>query len=220
LHEEGVLDQRHHSFPSVLSDYEDAYRLFDWLNARFNGDLFPGKGETPAERAQGWKAEKQVVAARHLSLLARFVSGDLHMPSGQACLWPQYAFDVIPLEFISSIYETFVTKRAARQGIFYTPPYLVDFVLDRVLRWDDDVWDLRILDPACGSGIFLVKAFQRLVHRWKRAHPDKQIRAETLRRLLERNLFGVDKDPHAARVACFSLYLAMSGLTRGHSALF
>lgn len=209
LHEHGVLHRRHDNLASVLADYEDAYNLFKWLNDRFNGDLFPGKGTTIAERAQGWQAEKRVVTRRHTSLLADFVRGDLHMPSGQVCLWPQYAFDVIPLEFISSIYETFVKKRAAQQGVVYTPPYLVDFVLDRVLPWEDVTWDVKILDPSCGSGIFLVKAFQRLVHRWKLAHPGKPIRAEIVRRFLERNLFGVDKDPHAVRVACFSLYLAM-----------
>ena len=117
-----------------------------------------------------------------------------------------YSFDTIPLEFISSIYETFVTRR---KGTVYTPAHLVDFVLDGVLPWDDPQWDLKILDPACGSGIFLVKAFQRLIHRWKRAHPDQRIDSSTLRSLLERNLFGVDVDPHAVRTASFSLYLAM-----------
>ncbi len=209
LHREGILRSSHSSFHSVLSDYGDTYRLFDWLNERFNGDLFPGKGGTPKERAQGWAKEKAIVEAEHLALLAQFIRGDLDMPSQQMCLWPQYAFDVIPLEFISSIYETFVTERASRDGIFYTPPYLVDFVLDRVLPWSGVEWDVKILDPACGSGIFLVKAFQRLVHRWKNANPGEMVRAETLRRLLERNVFGVDKDPHAVRVACFSLYLAM-----------
>jgi len=131
------------------------------------------------------------------------------MPSGQRSLWPQYSFDVIPLEFISSIYETFVTSRAANSGVFYTPPHLVDFVLDCVLPWKSTNWDIKVIDPACGSGIFLVKAFQRLVHRWKLANPDQPVRAELLRRLLERNIFGVDLDPHAVRVACFSLYLAM-----------
>ena len=209
LQNEGVLQNTHDSFDSILSDYSETYRLFDWLNAKFNGDLFPGKGDTPEERAIGWVAEKGVVKARHLSLLADFIRGDLAMPSQQICLWPQYAFDVIPLEFISSIYEAFVTERASDDGIFYTPPYLVDFVLDRVLPWDGQEWNLKIIDPACGSGIFLVKAFQRLVHRWKLSNPGQPLRADTLRRLLERNLFGVDKDPHAVRVACFSLYLAM-----------
>lgn len=209
LHNEGVLKCCHSSFRSVLSDYEDTYRLFDWLNEKFNGDLFPGKGDTPKERASGWVIERSIVRPRHLSLLARFIAGDLNMPSGRRLLWPQYAFDVIPLEFISSIYETFVAKRAAKEGIYYTPSYLVDFILDRVLPWDGTDWDLKILDPACGSGIFLVKSFQRLVYRWRRRHPNKPIRADVLRRLLERNLFGVDTDRHAVRVASFSLYLAM-----------
>jgi hypothetical protein len=209
LHNDRVLARRHTSFDSILSNYADTYRLFDWLNTKFNGDLFPGKGDTAADRARGWAAEKRVVTKQHLSLLADFVRGDVNMPSSQLRLWPQYSFDVIPLEFISSIYETFVTERAARNGIFYTPPHLVDFILDRVLPWTGSDWDLKVLDPACGSGIFLVKAFQRLVHRWKQANPDQPIRSEVLRRILERNIFGVDKDTHAVRVACFSLYLAM-----------
>jgi N-6 DNA Methylase len=209
LHAEGVLTRIHVDFASILADYKDTYNLFDWLNTKFNGDLFPGKGDTPTARAQGWAKERRVVNKIHLELLSNFIRGDIDMPSGQVCLWPQYSFDVIPLEFISSIYETFVTERAAKDGIFYTPPHLVDFVLDRVLPWNGTEWNLKIIDPACGSGIFLVKAFQRLVHRWKRANPGKTIRTETLRTLLERNIFGVDKDPHAVRVACFSLYLAM-----------
>jgi len=209
LHEEGVLSRLHHDFVSILGDYSDTYALFDWLNTRFNGDLFPGKGSTSQERALGWAKEKRVVNKQHLALLSDFIGGSIDLHSGQACLWPQYAFDVIPLEFISSIYETFVASKAASEGIFYTPPHLVDFVLDRVLPWDGTEWDLSVLDPACGSGIFLVKAFQRLVHRWKQANAGRTMRADALRGLLERNIFGVDKDSHAVRVACFSLYLAM-----------
>lgn len=209
LQKDGVLKNRHSSFGSILTDYGDTYRLFDWLNTKFNGDLFPGKGDSAKARAKGWRKERSVVKPTHLSLLADFIRGDLDMQSRQASLWPQYAFDVIPLEFISSIYETFVNERASLDGIFYTPPHMVDFVLDRILPWHGTAWDLKILDPSCGSGIFLVKAFQRLVHRWKAANPDQPVRAEVLRRMLERNIFGVDIDPHAVRVACFSLYLAM-----------
>ena len=209
LRAERILRNNHESFQSVLSDYEDTYRLFDWLNSKFNGDLFPGKGQSVADRARGWTEEKQHVKSKHLKLLADFVSGRLDMGTGQTSLWPQYAFDVIPLEFISCIYEAFVTERAARDAIYYTPSYLVDFILDRVLPWNDLNWNLKILDPACGSGIFLVKAFQRLVHRWRLSNEGVLMRADTLRRLLAGNIFGVDKDSHAVRVACFSLYLAM-----------
>lgn len=209
LHEESILKAKHTNFLSILENYDETYRLFDWLNSKFNGDLFPGKGDTPQARERGWQTEKNVVKPAHLQLLRQFISGGVDMPSGQYCLWPQYSFDAIPLEFISSIYETFVTERASGEGIFYTPQHLVDFILDRVLPWDGDQWNLKILDPACGSGVFLVKAFQRLIHRWKRSHHGQAVRAEILRGLLEKNLFGVDKDPHAVRVASFSLYLAM-----------
>jgi hypothetical protein len=91
-------------------------------------------------------------------------------------------------------------------GIAYN---IVDFILDGVLHLNSKQWNLKILDPACGSGIFLVKAYQRLIYRWKNSHPNQELRADILKGLLENNIFGVDNDPHAVRVASFSLYLAM-----------
>jgi hypothetical protein len=88
LHNDRVLARRHTSFDSILSNYADTYKLFDWLNTKFNGDLFPGKGDTAADRARGWAAEKRVVTKQHLSLLADFVRGDVNMPSSQLRLWP------------------------------------------------------------------------------------------------------------------------------------
>ncbi len=151
---------------SILRNHADAYALFRLLNGRFNGDLFPGKASDPQRQEQEWRAEMKEVKPQHLELLADFVGGKMQIRIGQQSLWPLYSFDVIPLEFISSIYEAFVTKD---KGTHYTPAYLVDIVLDTCLPWDGDEWDVKVLDPACGSGIFLVKAFQRLVYRWRRA---------------------------------------------------
>ena len=206
LHRDGVLSEPHETFGEVLGNHADCYRLFWYLDDRFNGDLFPGQGSGDRNRRQYRDAESAVVTKSHLCLLSEFVTGGMQLRSGQYSLWPLYSFDTIPLEFISSIYETFVT---CQKGTVYTPAHLVDFVLDGVLPWDDPQWDLKILDPACGSGIFLVKAFQRLIHRWKRAHPGQRIGSSTLRSMLEKNLFGVDVDRHAVRTASFSLYLAM-----------
>ena len=75
--------------------------------------------------------------------------------------------------------------------------------------WGGKEWNLRILDPCCGSGIFLVKAFQRLVQRWRNANPGHEPRVDDLRGLLENNLFGVDDHEDAIRVASFSLCLAL-----------
>jgi len=205
LHNEGTLKQVHGGLSSILADYEEAYRFFRWLNSKFNGDLFPGKGSTETAREAEWRAERRVVSELHLQTLAEFVGGTLKLKSRQRLLWRQYAFDIIPLELISSIYEEFVTEK----GAHYTPGFLVDYMLDGVLPWDGVDWDLKVLDPACGSGIFLVKAYQRLIQRWKNANEQEQPSPPVLRRLLERNLFGVDIDEHAVRVASFSLYLTM-----------
>nr|MBC8217801.1 N-6 DNA methylase [Planctomycetota bacterium] len=202
LHQEGVLSKHYEDLPSILRHKSDTFGLFMWLNRRFNGDLFPSS----------YTRELEHVKKSHMTLLAKFISGELEMNKGQELLWPHYSFDTIPLEFISSIYEEFVTKRKdADSGIgeHYTRPFLVDFMLDKVLSWSGTDYDLKILDPCCGSSVFLVKAFQRLVHRWRNANPGREPPAALLRKLLEENIFGVDIEANAIRVSSFSLYLAM-----------
>ena len=206
LYERGVLSKVHKDLASILESHGETYQFFRELNNRFNGDLFPGKGATAEEREDEWKAEMcQVKTSPHLKLLSKFVSGKMEMATGQLCLWKRYAFDVIPLEFISSIYEEFAKEKGS--GVHYTPGHIVDLMLDQVLSWNSTNWNVKILDPACGSGIFLVKAYQRLVHRWKQAHGKPKV--SDLRDILSNNLLGVDTNHDAVRVASFSLYLAM-----------
>jgi len=209
---EGELNDVHEGLDTILADGDEAYRFFRWLDGRFNGDLFPGKdNQTDAERDEAWRREKEAVTRNPIVLkrLSEFVSGSLQLKDRQLTLWREYSFDVIPLEFISSVYEEFLTEDKHRAKAYYTPAHLVDFMLDAVLPWNDDRYDLRILDPCCGSGIFLVKAFQRLIHRWRRVH-GRDPRISDLRPLLANNLWGVDRDREAVRVACFSLYLALA----------
>lgn len=205
----GQLSQEYLGLADILRHRDDTYALFRWLNERFNGDLFPGKGETPEQREREWEDEKKAVSDKHLRTLAEFVSGEIQIRRRQKTLWPMYSFDTIPLEFISSVYEQFVSEDAHKNKAYYTRSHLVDYMLDNVLPWDSDEWDLRVLDPCCGSGIFLVKAFQRLIHRWRNAHPGEEPSVPDLKPILSKNLFGIDIDTEAVRVASFSLYLAM-----------
>lgn len=205
----GVLREVHTGLSSILRDHRETYALFRWLDERFNGDLFPGRdASTELEREEAWKAEREAVKPQHLELLADLVSGTLDTSDQQLLLWPKYSFDTIPLEFVSSVYEEFLNEDRDKNKAYYTPSHLVDYLLDAVLPWDGDEWDLRILDPACGSGIFLVKAFQRLIYRWRRAHGREPL-VRDLKPILANNIIGVDINPEAVRVAAFSLYLAM-----------
>ena len=193
---------------SILRDKSETYALFQWLNTKFNGDLFTGKGTTEAERKHEWEKEKRAVSQPHLDILADFISGEIDLGSGQTALWPEYSFDALPLEFISSVYEEFLGEDQKESSAYYTPSHLVDFVLDGVLPWRGTDWKLRVLDPCCGSGIFLVKTFQRLVQRWRNDHPGADPKADDLRTILNQ-LMGVDRNTEAVRVAAFSLCLAM-----------
>ncbi len=196
------------SFPDILSDKRATYLLFESLEEKFNGDIFP---ITPGEQRD--------VRKEHLGFLRDFLQGNIEIRNKQLSFWPYYSFDAIPIEFISNMYEEFFhyerqeqeanRDRRRRAGTYFTPHRLVEFVLDEVLPWEGKNPDVRILDPACGSGIFLVESYRRLVSRWRQANPQADLDSGVLKKLIVDNLHGVDQNPEAVRVAAFSLYLTM-----------
>lgn len=209
LAEDGILSKPYSAIADILQSKGDTYALFRWLDNVFNGDLFPGKEGDAAQREDAWQSEMLMVSEFHFHRLADFIRGTVVLDSGQMSFWPHYSFDAIPLEFISSIYEEFVSPDEDAKGAHYTPPVLVDFLLDRVLPWEGERFDLRLLDPACGSGVFLVKSFHRLVWRWRQAHPGQDPPIGWLKSVLTDQLHGVDRDINALRTASLSLYLAL-----------
>jgi hypothetical protein len=183
----------------ILSDLDRTYALFRWIRTTFNGDLFPIEDEASERTQLGESAAK-------LEPLADFF-GHFNIVDRQGRLFP-FRFDAIPVELISSIYEKFVhmseTDGSPRSGVHYTPINLVDLVLDPVFEGLRP--DARVLDPACGSGVFLVESLRRLVWLQGRDHP---IDRELIRKTLLEQIRGVDISPAALSVAAFSLYLAL-----------
>ncbi len=187
------------SFVEALASPRSAGRMFEWLAKTFNGDVFPEGSSTPYTAAQ-------------LAEL-RFLLEGGDPKSGQRYLWP-YEFDVLPVELLSSIYESFAhalePAEARRRGMHYTPVNLVDLALSQV--FDDTLFDeelpldARVLDLACGSGVFLVEALRRLVGR--RLAAGQRLSRKLIRDTLYRQVFGVDTSPGAVHVAAVSLYLA------------
>ena len=181
----------------ALKNLDTAYTLFIHLSQRFNGDLFPVS-----------RRERTFVRQEHLDLLGAFL-GQEDLESGQMSLWP-YDFRYVPIELISGIYDTFLQTSERRQsGTYYTPLPLVEFLLDETMPPETIHPDMTVLDPACGSGVFLVRAYQRLVNAWRRQHSDVHPTAQQLAKILQHSIFGVDKAPEATRIAAFGLYLAM-----------
>ncbi|MXY08448.1 MAG: N-6 DNA methylase, partial [Rhodothermaceae bacterium] len=188
------------NFSDVLSDITSTYNFFDWLRETFNGDLFPVSQE-----------EKDSVLEIHLGILRLFLAGhDMgSYPTSQARLWP-YSFETIPIELISSIYEMFAhasnQEAAETTSIHYTRFNLVELVLGLAMRGMPHT--AKVLDPACGSGVFLVEAFRRLA-RLKGKYHGRTLTREELHELLVSQIFGMDIDRQAVYVAAFSLYLAL-----------
>jgi len=160
-----------------------------------------------------------------------------------------YLFNVIPVEILGTIYERFLGKVVRPQGrgttlepkpevrkaggVYYTPRYIVDYIVEQTVgklledTTPKDSLKLRILDPACGSGSFLIRAYERMCEHWQTAFmKDEKLRrnrdcwidpvskdihltTDLKRRILTANIYGVDIDPGAVEVTQLSLYLKM-----------
>ena len=176
------------------------YALFEELGKDFNGDLF----------SDDLSAEARMVDSTFIGPLEEFFHAT-DVATGQTSFpFYRYDFAAIPIEAVSAIYERFRQEPEQSQGAFYTPRFLVELVLDIALAKTPSLLGRNYLDPACGSGIFLVALFNRMAEEWKQANPTapNDRRARELRQILCNNLHGVDVNPTACGITAFSLYLA------------
>jgi len=217
------------------------FHIFEWLNdlfhrinEDFNGEIFK------PHLSEDIKIDSDV--------LARIIER-LYPPKSP------YRFDVIGVELLGSIYERYLgktirpTAKTVRVeekpevrkagGVYYTPKYIVDYIVKNTVgkviegKTPKQIEKICILDPACGSGSFLIGAFQCLIDyhtRWFLDHPavERRGKAQPLEfmhevhtdpdgshrlsiyrkvRILRNNLFGVDIDPQAVEITMMSLYL-------------
>jgi len=157
-----------------------------------------------------------------------------------------YEFSVLSVEILGSAYEQFLGKvirvteghhvkieekpevRKAG-GVYYTPQYIVDYIVQQTVgkkidgKSPAEISSLRIVDPACGSGSFLLGAYQFLLDHyraWFMAHsqpsrgkkeqpltPDGFLTTAEKKRILTTHIFGVDIDTNAVEVTKLSLLL-------------
>ena len=180
--------------------------FFPRLKREFNGTMFD----------TALADEERHTNKVHLDALAHFL-GRHDAESGQMTLgfWA-YDFRFIPVEIISAIYEEFMkdadlTKKR-NEGAYYTPRHLAETTLHVALEGRyTGVLSWRVLDPACGSGIFLVAMFNLLAEQWRRENPTRRehTRAKALLDILQKQIRGVDVNADACRITAFSLYLAL-----------
>lgn len=198
------------SWSNILNskDEKNLRNLFERLQKDFNGDLFvaPCSFSRDADTVQ--------LSSDSLDILGRFRLGceEMSLNGAQLRFWG-YNFQFIPVELISAVYDRFLgkdEKNRKNTGAYYTPMFLADSAI--AATWtqltDTQKENGTFLDPACGSGVFLVRSFQRLCQHWRETRNAKTIRWDSLQKMLLR-IHGRDINSGAVRVAVFSLYLAL-----------
>lgn len=152
----------------------------------------------------------------------------------------QYDFSLIDADVLGNIYEQYLghilkktekrtklTESKAKrkeEGIYYTPSYIVDYIVrntvgELVKSKKTDVSKIKVLDPACGSGSFLIKTFDVLneYHSKKEGYSQNKLDISgtgttysTKLSILTNNIFGVDLDKQAVDIAQLNLLLKVA----------
>jgi len=226
-------ERRREVLNEILLDHNEAYKLFEYISQKFKGDLFP----LVVEEEGISQYEKSIVGSRNLEVLyhlfncSKFFTGsEVRGYSVQPSLFNIYDFEIIPVELISNIYESFlgsanhaknennVIKLSKQKQVkaYYTPPFLVDYVLSQTVNphlEKAEGSNCRVLDPSCGSGIFLVETLRQLIEKEIQINHSGEDSVEIpngrLWQLLSENIFGIDIDLNAIEVTTFSLYLTL-----------
>ncbi len=220
--------------------YENLCQLFRQADRRYNSGLF----HFEQEKGQSSHPDQLTLNLVIDDKVLKEIIDDLYYPS-------PYVFKEIPTDILGQVYERFLGKvirlTAGHQakveekpevrkagGVFYTPTYIVDYIVKNTVgkllegKTPKEATELKNLDPACGSGSFLLGAYQCLLTwhiKWYSEHePEKWARGNNpalyqaqggewklttaeKKRILLNNIHGVDIDPQAVEVTKLSLSL-------------
>jgi fido (protein-threonine AMPylation protein) len=211
--------------------------LYDQADDRYNSGLFhfhpeKDRAESPDDLTPRLKIDDKVL---------KEILGRLYYPQSP------YEFSVLPIEILGQVYEQFLGKvirlTAGHQakveekpevkkagGVYYTPAYIVEYIVKHTVgtlcegKTPKQIAKLTILDPACGSGSFLIGAYRYLLtyHRdwYVKDGPEKhrkelfqaasgewRLTTQEKKRILLNNIYGVDIDSQAVEVTKLSLLL-------------
>ena len=217
--------------------YQRLTQLFRDADDRYNSGLFHFKKEKSREEPPDDLTLNLTIDNDKLKRIIK----DIYYPDSP------YEFSVLPADILGHVYEQFLGKviRLTKAhyakveekpevrkagGVYYTPTYIVDYIVSNTVgklcegKTPAQVAKLRILDPACGSGSFLLGAYQYLLD-WHRDYyiedgPEKHLKqlyqvterewrlsTEERKRILTNNIYGVDIDLQAVEVTKLSLLL-------------
>ncbi len=203
--------------------FQNLFELFKEADEKYNSGLFDFKRDAISSKLKiNNHTVKQII-------------NQLYYPESP------YEFSVLSVEILGSAYEQFLGKTITINkegkavidlkpevrkagGVYYTPEYVVDYIVKNTIgqmlenRTPKDISEIKIIDPACGSGSFLIGAYQFLLNWHKNYYfqnpnkknpltPDGNLTTSEKKKILLNNIFGVDIDVNAVEVTKLSLLL-------------
>ncbi|MBR2857910.1 N-6 DNA methylase, partial [bacterium] len=188
-----LIDYSDNKFYSIIENKEELFGFFNKIEEKFNLNLYKFD-----------ETDKVKIKKQHLKYLSDLFRGHDIVQQQEVLACP-YDFSIIPIELISNIYEIFLEQYDETKS-FYTPLFLVDYILDNTL----DVKlknnnNCKILDPSCGSGVFLVESLRRIINKNIKSKGD--LSNDELINIVKNNIYGVDKDENALYLTSLSITL-------------
>lgn len=210
------------------SYFWNMYRIFEEADRKYNSGLFDFSKDIFSRSV---KIDNKVIST---------IVSELYYPKSP------YEFSVIGAEILGTAYERFLGKvirltaghRAKVEekpevrkagGVFYTPYYIVEYIVKNTVgklienKTPDEISKIKICDPACGSGSFLIGAYEYLLAyhlHWYNANykksrnskdsplaPDGNLTTQVKKQILLNNIYGVDIDTQAVEVTKLSLLM-------------
>ncbi len=215
--------------------YQNLFHQFQQADDKYNSGLFDFKKD---KISKSLSIDNKVL---------KTIINELYYPESP------YEFSVLSVEILGSAYEQFLGKviridKAHRAhieekpevrhtgGVYYTPQYIVEYIVENTVgklienKTPKEISKIKIADPACGSGSFLIGAYQYLLDWHKNYYtdngkiskgnkgnpltPEGNLTTSEKKRILLNNIFGVDIDVNAVEVTKLSLLLkCMEGET-------
>ncbi len=184
--------------------YKQLAKVFRDFDDGFNSKLFA------PHYCEEWKASDKVIS--------EVIKGLYETKDGY-----RYDFSVISADVLGGIYEQYLSfvqvrkgedktkSKRKSQGIYYTPKYIVEYLIKETLgevlkkTKPKELAKIKVLDPACGSGSFLTAAYDKILETLTKQNPQTSLFAKF--DILKENIFGVDLDAQAVEIAQLNLLL-------------
>jgi type I restriction-modification system DNA methylase subunit len=205
----GIEDWR--NLQNIATNYKALCQYFQEADKKYNSGLFHFTDEAnrgvPDKITQTLKIDSDII----VDIIASLYDG-------------RYQFGVMPTYILGSVYERFLGKEINLDGknvkvedklevrkaggVYYTPEYIAKYIVENTIDKNQIKNNFTILDPACGSGSFLLVAYDYMLRFYQKTYK-RNLTIQERKQILLDHIYGVDLDEQAVEVTKLSLHLKL-----------